>query len=58
MTRDLLTVDEAADRLGISRSTLVRWIRSGAPFVVKVAGRTRISVPRLERYLHGQDASA
>lgn len=57
--RDILTVPEAAERLGIARTTLWRWIRAGGvPFVIQVGQRTRVSAPRLERYLHGEDGAA
>ena len=51
---DLLTVPSAARRLGIHPDSLYRLIRAGqfAPAVF-IGHSIRISVPKLERYLHG-----
>jgi len=51
----LISIAEAARRLGISQSTLNDQHQKGkAPFVVIVGRRKRVSTVRLERYLHGQ----
>jgi len=47
--RDLLTLSEAAERLGISRNeTLHKLIASGELDVVRVAGRPKVSVDAIE----------
>jgi excisionase family DNA binding protein len=46
MTRDLLTVAASARKLGISRTTLYRWIEEGKIAVVYI-GPNRL--PRLPR---------
>jgi excisionase family DNA binding protein len=56
---DLIRVPEAARRLGVSSETLYRQIRAGNfPPAVHIGAAIRISVPRLEAYLHGPQASA
>jgi excisionase family DNA binding protein len=51
---DLITVPEAARRIGIHSDTLYRLARTGAfSPAIKIGARWRVSVPRLERYLHG-----
>ncbi len=58
---DLLTIHETARRLHVHPDTLYRWARDGDfPPAIKI-GRGRrwmVSVPRLERYLHGETAAA
>lgn len=50
---DLLTVPEAAKRLGISQATAYRLARKGTlPGLVRIGHQLRVSVPRLERHLH------
>ena len=51
---DLITVPEAARRVGMHADTLYRLARSGAfTPAIQIGSRWRVSVPRLERYLHG-----
>jgi len=51
---DLITVPETARRCGLSSETLYRLIRRGDfPPAVKFGTAIRVSVPRLEAYLHG-----
>ena len=51
---DLLTVTDAARRVGIHPDSLYRLIRAGKfPPAVKIGGSWRVSVPKLERFLHG-----
>jgi excisionase family DNA binding protein len=54
---DLIRVPEAARRLGLASETLYRLIRAGnfAP-AVHIGSAIRVSVPRLEAYLHGDAA--
>jgi len=53
---DLVTVPVIARRLGKHEDTLYRLCRTGAfPTAVKVGSRWLISVPKLERWLHGDD---
>ena len=54
---DLLSIPEAARRLQVHPDTLYRWARSGQfePAIRIGHGRRwMVSVPRLERYLHGR----
>lgn len=54
---DLISVPTAAKRVGVHPESLYRLIRHGDfPPAVKIGSRIRISVPRLERYLHGDEA--
>jgi excisionase family DNA binding protein len=54
---DLLTVPQAARRLGIHTDTLYRHCKAGKfPPAVQIGGGWRVSVPKLERYLHGDAA--
>ena len=46
-----LSYDRAADRLGVSRSTVQRLVRSGAIPVVNVGGAPRLRVADLEDYV-------
>ena len=46
-----LSYDRAADRLGVSRSTVQRLVRSGALPVVDVGGAPRLRVADLEEYV-------
>lgn len=49
----LLTVDEAAMRLGVSEDWLYRRTRS-LPFVVRVGRHVRFSIKGLERYIRNR----
>jgi excisionase family DNA binding protein len=52
---DLISVPEAARRVGLHADTLYRLCRSGQfPPAIQIGARWRVSVPRLERYLHGE----
>jgi excisionase family DNA binding protein len=55
---DLISIPEAARRLGLHAETLYRLCRKGqfSP-AIQIGKRWRVSVPRLERYLHGVDKS-
>jgi excisionase family DNA binding protein len=51
---DLLKVPEAARRLGVNPETLYRLIKAGNfPPAVRIGTSIRVSVPRLEQFLHG-----
>jgi excisionase family DNA binding protein len=52
---DLISVPEAARRIGVHPDTLYRLCRTGqfSP-AIQIGGRWRVSVPRLDRYLHGE----
>jgi excisionase family DNA binding protein len=58
---DLISVPEAARRVGLHVDTLYRLCRQGQfPPAIQIGARWRVSVPRLERYLHAdsrQDSS-
>lgn len=47
----LLTMDEAAERLRVSRRTVERYIESGLLKRTKPGGRTLIEERELERFL-------
>ena len=51
---DLISVPEAARRIGLHPDTVYRLARCGqfTP-AIQIGARWRVSVPRLERYLHG-----
>jgi excisionase family DNA binding protein len=52
---DLLTMAEAAKRIGIHRDTLYKLSRTGQfPPAVRLGAKWLVSVPRLERFLHGE----
>ena len=52
---DLISIPEAARRVGLHADTLYRLCRAGQfPPAIQIGARWRVSVPRLERYLHGQ----
>ncbi len=54
--RDLLTVPETASRIGVHPDTLYRLCRTGRfPPAVHVGSKWLVSVPKLERFLHGDD---
>jgi excisionase family DNA binding protein len=51
---DIINVPEAARRCGVNAETLYRLIRAGKfPPAVRLGAAIRVSVPRLECYLHG-----
>ncbi|MEM7534340.1 MAG: helix-turn-helix domain-containing protein [Chloroflexota bacterium] len=51
--QNLLTVQEVADILRVSRSTVWRWCRDGTlPSAVKVGRNWRIRQHELERVMH------
>jgi excisionase family DNA binding protein len=51
---DLISVPDAARRLGLHPDTLYRLCRTGQfPPAIQIGARWRVSVPKLERYLHG-----
>jgi excisionase family DNA binding protein len=53
---DLISIPETARRIGLHADTLYRLCRTGHfPPAIQIGGRWRVSVPRLERYLHGED---
>jgi excisionase family DNA binding protein len=50
---DLLSIPETARRIGLHADTLYRLCRTGQfPPAIQIGGRWRVSVPRLDRYLH------
>jgi excisionase family DNA binding protein len=51
---DLISIPETARRIGLHADTLYRLCRTGRfPPAIQIGTRWRVSVPRLERYLHG-----
>lgn len=51
---DLISIPDAAGRIGLHADTLYRLCRTGQfPPAIQIGSRWRVSVPRLERYLHG-----
>jgi hypothetical protein len=51
---DLISVPAAARRLGLHPDTLYRLCRTDQfPPAIQIGARWRVSVPKLERYLHG-----
>ena len=56
--RLLLTVEEAADRIGICRSNMFKLIRQGDVKSVKVGRLRRITPAALEDYVRQLSASA
>jgi excisionase family DNA binding protein len=57
---DLLTIPQAAERLGITRVTAYRLAEHGefpGSAAFKVGRHWRVSVIRLERFMHGEPAS-
>jgi excisionase family DNA binding protein len=50
---DLISIPEAARLVGLHADTLYRLCRTGQfPPAIQIGARWRVSVPRLERYLH------
>ena len=52
MTKLLLTVPEAAESLGISRSKLYQLIAAGAVRSIRIDGSRRVPVESLTTYIH------
>jgi hypothetical protein len=53
---DLISIPETARRIGLHADTLYRLCRTGHfPPAIQIGGRWRVSIPRLERFLHGDD---
>jgi len=53
MEPDLISIPEAARRVGVHSDTLYRLCRTGRfPPAIQIGSRWRVSVPRLERFLH------
>ncbi len=51
---DLISIPEAARRIGLHVDTLYRLCRTGQfPPALQIGTRWKVSIPRLERYLHG-----
>jgi len=51
---DLISIPDAAGRIGLHPDTLYRLCRTGQfPPAIQIGSRWRVSVPKLERYLHG-----
>ncbi len=51
MGKSLLTLNEAADRLNISRSTMLRWLKTGKIAGVKMGRDWRIDPDDLDRFI-------
>jgi len=52
---DLITVPEAARRIGMHPDTLYRLCRTGQfEPGIQIGARWKVSVPRLDRLLHGE----
>ncbi len=52
---DLISIPDAARRVGVHPDTLYRLARTGQfPPALSIGSSWRVSVPRLERYLHGE----
>lgn len=51
---DLISVPEASRRISVHPDTLYRLCRTGRfPPAVQIGSRWKVSVPKLERFLHG-----
>jgi predicted DNA-binding transcriptional regulator AlpA len=51
---DLISIPDAALRIGLHPDTLYRLCRTGQfPPAIQIGARWRVSVPKLERFLHG-----
>jgi hypothetical protein len=58
---DLITLPAAGRRLGLSDNTMYRMAGAEATrpeWIIKLGRSYRVSVPRLERHLHGEVATA
>ena len=55
---DLITLPAAGRRLGLSDNTMYRMASSAErpEWIIQLGRSYRVSVPRLERYLHGTPA--
>jgi predicted DNA-binding transcriptional regulator AlpA len=52
---DLITIPETARRIGLHADTLYRLCRMGQfPPAIQIGARWKVSIPRLEHYLHGE----
>lgn len=54
MTRIILTVEEAADRLGIGRTLMYSLIREGAVESFTIGRLRKVSTEALDAYVHAQ----
>jgi predicted DNA-binding transcriptional regulator AlpA len=55
---DLISIPNAAIRIGLSAETVYRLARAGQfEPAIRVGARWLVSVPRLERFLHGDAKS-
>ena len=54
MPRRLLTTQEAAEFLRVSRATVLRWCRAGQMPAVRIGRQWRIDMEQLERMLRGE----
>jgi excisionase family DNA binding protein len=56
---DLLSIPETARRIGVHADTLYRLCRTGQfPPAIQIGRGWRVSVPRLNRYLHGDETAS
>ena len=56
---DLISIPETARRIGLHTDTLYRLCRTGRfPPAIQIGSRWRVSIPRLERYLHAENAES
>lgn len=52
---DLVTVEEAAESLRVSKETIRRWLRNGSvPGAMKVGRQWRIDLEQLTEYVRSQ----
>lgn len=51
MVTKLLTVEEVADRLRVSRFTVYRWIKKGILEAIKIDGAVRVEEEAYEKLL-------
>ena len=47
-SRDLLTVEQAADYLQVSQSSIRSYIRQGRLKAFRIAGKRKVLIPRVE----------
>ena len=56
---DLLSIPETARRIGVHPDTLYRLCRTGQfPPAIQIGRGWRVSAPRLDRYLHGDETDS
>ena len=55
MTEPLLTVDETAERLSVSRWTIYRLVKRKQLKLTKIGGSSRVKASELERYLRAAE---